>query len=247
MKRYELVMIDADDTLFDFRRAERVAFAQALTEHGLDPAPEVFSLYGEINHGLWKALERGETTQEKLKVERFARLVEAIAGKNIHDGNPETEPGSSVAVDAQSLSASYIAFLSRGTFLLEGAEELCQHLAGDYRLVIVTNGIAQVQRPRFEGSAIRRYIDHIVISEEQACSKPCPDIFEAAANLAGIREKSAMIMIGDSLESDIRGGAAYGIDTCWFNPGGKVNTSGILPTYEVRSLKEIQNFLPTSE
>jgi 2-haloacid dehalogenase len=74
-------------------------------------------------------------------------------------------------------------------------------------------------------------------------SKPNAGIFEYACAALDYREKGGMIMVGDSLSSDIRGGINFGIDTCWVNLAGIGNMTGIVPTYEVRSLAEIARIL----
>lgn len=83
--------------------------------------------------------------------------------------------------------------------------------------------------------------EQVIISEEVGCQKPHPGIFDYAFTNLAISNKSKVLMVGDSLTSDIQGGNKYGIDTCWFNPSRKTNTSGIQPTYEITSLMELPN------
>lgn len=227
MKRYEVVFIDADETLFDFKRAEAHALAQSFARFGLEPSQAALLAYEEINKGLWAALERGETDQASLKVERFRLLFERL-GAN---------------VDAAIFSAAYIEWLSKGTFLLEGAEEACRYLAGKYELAIITNGIAEVQRPRIGNSAIAGLVKAVIISEEARCGKPSAGIFEYACDAIDRRDKDGMIMVGDSLSSDILGGLNFGIDTCWANLASAANETGIRPTYEIRRLAELKDIL----
>jgi 2-haloacid dehalogenase len=227
VKEYELVLLDADETLFDFRRAEGYALEGAFAQFGLEYTESAFRDYDAINKGLWAALERGETDQASLKVERFRLLFERRGA----------------GPDAALFAEAYVGWLSRASFLLEGAEEACEYLAGKHTLAIVTNGIKEVQRARLEASAIRRFIDHIVISEEAGCSKPGAGIFEYACAKAGFRDKAGMIMVGDSLGSDIKGGIDFGIDTCWVNLVGAANETLFRPTFEIRRLAELRDIL----
>ena len=112
-----------------------------------------------------------------------------------------------------------------------------------FRSVVVTNGIKEVQRSRIGRSPLEPYFSDLVISEEAGSSKPSPAIFEHACARLGFHDKDRMIMVGDSLSSDIRGGVNFGIDTCWFNPGSKANDSGLRPTYEIRELSELRTIL----
>jgi 2-haloacid dehalogenase len=240
MKTYEYLLLDADETLFDFRRAEAFALERAFAERGLVATPEAVAAYDAINKEIWRRLERGEIDQATLKVERFALLFADMG----------------VGLDAADFSELYLGWLGRGSFLIPGAEELCACLAAKYRLAIVTNGIAKVQRPRFEASPIRRHFEAIVISEEVGAAKPQPAIFARACEAMGVFDKSKVLMIGDSLSSDIAGGAAFGVDTCWLNWGAPAPASGgpaiggappafggAAPTYIVRDLAELRALL----
>ncbi|MFA6366707.1 MAG: YjjG family noncanonical pyrimidine nucleotidase, partial [Candidatus Hydrogenedentales bacterium] len=199
----------------------------AFEQFGLEATGDIVDEYDEINRGLWKKFERGETDQATLKIERF-RLLFRKVGVNLDVGH---------------FSDTYLDWLGKGGFLLDGAEELCEYLAGKYRLAIVTNGIKRVQRSRFDNSSIRRYFESIVISEEAGSSKPSAGIFDYACRSLGFHDKSRIIMVGDSLSSDIAGGANYGMDTCWVNLSEAANDTDIAPTYEVRRLKDIMRIL----
>ncbi len=77
MNRYRVYLLDADDTLLDFGRAEHYAIERALREEGIGCGPEDFDAYRRINSELWADYEQGKIRQEELRVERFARLFEA--------------------------------------------------------------------------------------------------------------------------------------------------------------------------
>ena len=71
---YRVILMDADDTLFDFRRAEDAAIRRLCELHRIPDADAVVPLYSRINLAQWKRLEQGEITQSELRVERFAEL-----------------------------------------------------------------------------------------------------------------------------------------------------------------------------
>lgn len=227
LKNYDLVFFDADDTLFDFKAAEAFAFDRASTEFKLANDSSVFSTYQDINHALWRDLEKGLVNQETLRVERFRRLFTKI-GANI---------------DPEDFARSFTTWLGRATFLLPGAEDLCRGLAGKITQVILTNGIRDVQESRLRLSVLRPWIDSIVISEEAGSQKPNPAIFEYAIKRVGSVPLDRMIIVGDSLTSDIQGGINFGIDTCWYNPQGKLRTGEIAPTFEIGKLSEVNAIL----
>ena len=56
-------------------------------------------------------------------------------------------------------------------------------------------------------------------------------------------DKKKVLMVGDSLTSDIQGGINAGIDTCWYNPNEYINNTNIKPTYEIKSLFQLRELL----
>ena len=226
--KYKVILFDADETLFDFKKAEKEAFKNTMIEFGVSYDESYhFNIYKEINTAIWKELEEGLITQEKLKTERFRRFIEKIE----------------MDFNENDFANTYMKYLGEGSFLFGGAKELIEDLSDKYILSIVTNGLTAVQERRVKKSVIAKYFKDIVISEEVGISKPNPDIFEHAINNLGKFSKDEVLMIGDSLNSDIRGGINYNIDTCWYNPNKAENKTNLRPTYEMVDYKELRNLL----
>jgi HAD superfamily hydrolase (TIGR01549 family) len=122
---------------------------------------------------------------------------------------------------------------------MEDAVEVLQALHGKSRFAIVTNGLQAVQRSRLSHSAIKDYISALVISEEVGSAKPHAAFFETASARMENPAKSDVLIIGDSLTSDIQGGVDYGIDTCWFNPTSEPRPEHLPITYEIKHLREL--------
>ena len=221
--KYEFLLLDADETLFDFTRCEREALCDALREVGIEPNEELIATYSRINDGYWKMLERGEIEKSELRIARFEAFCR-------HYG---------FTVDVPRLALGYTDALSTKGFLIPGATEVCRKLSKHCKLYIVTNGIATVQRGRFEPSPLRELMQDIFISEEIGAEKPHTAYFDAVAErIPGFDRKKALV-VGDSLSSDMRGGLLAGIDTCWFNPKGKPKPTDMLITYVIRTLEEL--------
>ena len=140
----------------------------------------------------------------------------------------------------------YIKHLSGASFLYADSLEMIESLYPECRLSIITNGLMEVQENRIRTSAIAKYFEEVVISEEVKISKPDPRIFEHALSQLRHTDKSKVLMVGDSLTSDIQGGINAGIDTCWFNPNRTVNKTGIKPTYEISNWRGLKNILGRS-
>jgi 2-haloacid dehalogenase len=127
--------------------------------------------------------------------------------------------------------------------LMPGALDVLKALHQTCKFAIVTNGLTAVQRSRFQLSLIKDYIAELIISEEIGAAKPHRDFFLAASARTGNPPTSDVLIIGDSLSSDIKGGADFGIDTCWFNPSGAPRPADLQITYEIRDLAELLEIL----
>jgi 2-haloacid dehalogenase len=227
MPHYSWIMLDADGTLFDFDAAEDAALVRTLSEADIPGDGEAHRRYREISLQLWLEFESGSITLDRLKVERFERLVVELG----HGADPLR------------LSRSYIEHLCGEAPLLPGAQSLVAELAAGHRLVLATNGIAEVQRRRFEPSPIRPFFRHLIISEEIGAAKPQAEYFAHAFTLMGNPRRTEVLMVGDSLSSDIAGGAAFGVDTVWFNPRRRPLNGGPRPTYEISALDQLRSLL----
>ncbi len=225
--RYRWLLFDADDTLFDYRRAEACALEEAFEAAGVPLQPTWMLAYRKVNARAWRELESGRISAARLRVQRFEGLFRTIG----------------VSLDPAAFAAVYLRRLAAQSWLMDGALEVIDPLRADHRLAIVTNGLADVQRPRLAASPIASHIAHLIVSEEVGAAKPQPAIFEAALERMGGPDPRAVLMIGDSLRSDIAGGDAFGLDTCWFNPAGLPADGGPAATYEIRRLAELPGIL----
>ena len=226
--KYEVIIFDADETLFDFKKSEGHAFKDTMGEFKIEyDENHHLKVYKDINTTIWKELEEGLITQKDLNIERFKRLSERL----------------SVKFNEEEFAKSYMKHLAIASFLYDDSVAIVEELHKKYRLMIITNGLKDVQDNRIKKSIISKYFEHIVISEEVQVSKPDSRIFQLALNNIKYTDKSKVLMVGDSLTSDIQGGINFGIDTCWFNPNKIVNKTKIEPTYEISNFSELKSIL----
>ena len=222
--RYKSVFFDADDTLFDYPRAERAAMRACLGAFGIRIGLPVFvASYRRHNLALWQAFERGETDQAALRVERFRRVAAEFALPDL---------------PLDRMSTFYLDALSRQPHLYSGALTTVRTLAKKYPLALVTNGIASVQRRRFGASPITRYFRSVIISEELGIAKPDPRIFDPALREVGV-EAADVLYVGDSVTSDMAAARNAGMDFCWLNPDGEAVPPGPPPVCVIRDIREI--------
>ena len=221
------VLLDLDDTLLDFHRAEAEAIRYTLNEFGIEPSDENVALYSKINRGCWAKLETGEYTREEVLHRRFDILFDTLG----------------IIGDSHATQKLYEYRLSLGAYYLEGAQELLDELYGKYRLYLATNGIVNVQSRRIKDSGIGKYFDGIFVSEKIGYNKPDKRFFECAFSQIPNLEREQTVIVGDTLTSDIQGGINAGIRTVYFNPKGLKNDTGITPHYEISSLSQLTTIL----
>ncbi|MEM7199836.1 MAG: YjjG family noncanonical pyrimidine nucleotidase [Planctomycetota bacterium] len=219
---YSTILFDIDGTLFDFERAQAEALRATFESQGAAYRPEFLPEFQRINVAAWQEFERGAITQEQLRGRRFERLFEAV--------------GSDLS-DPEEFGERYLDQLSERGHLLDGARELIESLHSRFSMAIITNGIPRVQNARIDRSGLRGFFAAVVISGEVGVAKPDPRIFDMTLEQLGRPERDSVLMIGDSLTSDIRGAVGFGIDACWLRPAhAAAEDHGA--RYEVETLAE---------
>ena len=226
--KYEVVLLDADGTLFDYDKAEANALEKTFNHFNLKYKEECeLKNYRALNKQIWIAYENDEISLEDLRIERFRKLFQNNGEK----------------IDLHEFSKIYLSLLAGGIYLISGAEEVCKYLFNKYKIVILTNGIREVQLSRIGNSPLNKYVNQVITSEETGYKKPDVRIFNYAFNKIGHANKKATIIVGDSLSSDIQGGINYGISACWYNSTGEKNRTGLSPDYEIKDLRELLKLL----
>jgi len=223
----EFLFLDLDDTILDFRKAERIAIAKTFQDFGVEPTEEVLHRYHLINKACWERLERGEWVREQVLVNRFGLLF--------------AEYG--VSVDPTLCARAYEKNLSIGHYFLPGAQEAVQRLSKKYRLFLASNGTASVQAGRMTSAGLYPYFEQVFVSQEIGANKPSMAYFEGCfARIPDFEAEKAMI-VGDSLTSDILGGINAGLKTCWVNPEHKTAPAELRPDYEIEALHQLEDLL----
>ena len=227
MARFDVILMDADRTLFDFDRGEQAALETVMAGLGRRVAPDALARYRRINDELWSAVERGELETGALSPVRFARFL--------------SEEG--VGADPDAVSDRYIDELGRQAWLMPGAVRVCARLAKMYRLYVVTNGFERVQRARMAKSAVRPYFADVFVSQEIGAAKPEPAFYDEVLRRAGVSDRSRVLAVGDSASADVAGANRAGIAACYLSPAGAPLPAGVSAEFTVKSLDGLTAFL----
>lgn len=224
--RYPTLLFDLDHTLLDSDESERLAYAHTMEAIGLANAGEHFDRYVTINREMWVAVEAGDLQPGEVRHRRFQRFVDELG----------------IDADPHAMADAFVFGLSQFGELYDGAIEMLERVAESADMAMITNGLSMVQRTRIDRLAIGHLFSTVIISEEVGVTKPRREIFDRAFADLGDPTPSDVLMIGDSLTSDIAGGRNAGIDTCWYNPARHAspqdaNDAGV--TFEIAALEEI--------
>lgn len=201
--KYKNLLLDIDDTLFDFAACEREAIKKTFDVLSLPCSDKILGEYHEINKEMWHALERGEYDRLQIRTLRFEILFSRLG----------------IRADADEVNALYGEMLSREHILLPGARSFLREAHKKYRLYVITNGITEVQQRRLDDADLRGFFSGVFISEQIGYNKPDRRFFDTVIDRAGLGREDC-IVFGDSPTSDIAGARGAGIDCCLFAPKG---------------------------
>ena len=224
---FEILLIDLDDTILDFKKQEYVAIRKTLSNAGLEPTEAVCARYSQINDWHWKQLEKGLITRDEVLHGRFRVLFEEMG----------------IQTDPRQTALAYMENLGDGHYFLPGAEEAIRSLGQKYRVFLASNGTSSVQNRRIQSAGLAKLVEGIFISQDIGINKPGKGYFDYCfANIPDFDIRK-VLMVGDSLSSDILGGQNAGIPTCWVAPKEKTCTLEKQPDYRIESIKELESLL----
>lgn len=219
---YRYILIYIDNTLLDFDFAEREALRKVFMSEHVEFTDENITRYKKINRKLWIDLEYGNTTRKKLFDTRFERFFKSLGIK--------TDGVEKEMLFREGLNNSHV--------LIEGAEDLLQYLKSkNFTICSASNGVYHTQMQRMKASDLYKYFDYHFISEKIGYEKPDVRFFEHCFEALRIKDKAEVLMIGDTVSSDILGAYNAGIDSCYF---GNEDT---IAKFNVRKLKDIKKFI----
>ncbi len=216
------LLVDLDNTILDFDKGAHAALLSTFKKFEFSDLNKLIKSYHNINRTCWQQFESEEIDVDTLKKQRFRLFVRE------HN----------LKIDPDRLNNYYLNKLSEQITEISGARDFLNKCSRRFNLLLATNGFARVQRPKIARSGIAKYFEHIVISEEIGASKPSPEFFKTAFILMGKPDPSSVMIIGDSLSSDIKGGLDFGIHTCWFNRYNSENETEIRPHHTIDQLKK---------
>jgi 2-haloacid dehalogenase len=226
--QFEWILFDADNTIFDFHASSEIAFHKSFEKHGIKSNEEVYAIFRKLNAIAWKAFDENRMTHEEIKSYRFSALFREMGITDL---------------DPLEFNALYFSLLVQNIRYEKGARNLLAQIEGYCKMAIITNGMKEVQRPRLENSEIHSYFDRIFVSGEIGFSKPNPAYFDHVYTALGDVAKEKVLVVGDNIIADIKGGADFGFKTAWYNPHQLENTNGVIPDFEIEALSALKEII----
>lgn len=225
----KVILWDIDGTVLNFEESERAAIRKGFWEFRIgECTDEMLQDYSRINTKYWKALERGEITKERVLNGRFEEFFEK------HGINTLIAP---------EFNIRYQRNLSDVICFNDNAFELIKSLQGDVKQYAVTNGTSLAQTRKLKRSGLDELLDGVFISDNIGYEKPAKEFFDAVFQEIGAYDNSEIMVVGDSLTSDIKGGNQAGILCCWYNPKKVKNELGVRVDHEITSLQQIYKII----
>ena len=231
MRSIKHVFFDLDHTLWDFEKNSELELLSIYSNYGLHQRgisleKEFIKVYKQINEEFWEKYRTNKVTKETLRLMRFSRTLEyfGITDKYL----------------ANDISIDYTENCPKRTILIDGSIELLNYLQSSYTMHIITNGFEEVQSIKLINSKLDSYFDKIITSEAAGEKKPNPAIFNFALDLTGATIDNS-IMIGDNLNTDIKGAIEIGMHSIYYNPKNKEHNFSLYG--DVSHLLEIKSIL----
>ena len=219
------VLIDIDDTIFDFEKCSKNSFLKTLEKFNLKFKEEDFSYFIKVNDILWTKQKLGEINIKEVFIKR-----DYLMGKYFN-----------IDIEKGLFNDLFVKFLYDEIEMVDGIEDLLLYLSDKYKIFTASNGIYKMQENRLKKSNLDKYFDKIFVSDKIGYEKPDKRFFQKIMDITKYSNDD-LIMIGDSIKSDIIGAKNSKIKSIYFNKENK-KISDKNFTYQVKNLSEIKKIL----
>ena len=226
---FKVILWDIDGTVLNFKMAEKNAIKALFKEFSIGVCTdEMIARYSKINDKYWKMLERKEISKEDVLRGRFVEFFE------------------SEGIDFSSVdefNSLYQIRLGDTICFYDNAYELISELKGKIKQYAVTNGTKRAQSRKLKLSGLDELFDGVFISDEIGIDKPDVRFFDAVFAKIGDVKRDEIIIVGDSLTSDVKGANNVSIKCAWYNPENKQNDTDLKIDYVITNLNQIKEII----
>lgn len=235
---YNTIMFDLDDTLTNDYENTKQGFRTTIESIKDIYTDEKFERFYKVDKKTWKDRAAGKLiTPHEDDIDKKAEWLRAYRFLQYFNNTINYK-------EAVKINNIYMEALKEKVVAREGALDIIKYLYNkDYKLIIATNGPIVPLKTKLEKLNIDKYISIIFSAEEVGAMKPHKDFYRGLLEKAKIDNKNEILFVGDELEKDIKGGTENNIDTCWYNPDKRKNTTKYIPKYEINKLEDLKQIL----
>ena len=217
------VFFDIDDTILDYDLCAEFTVRMACETLGVAYSQAVQTEYRRVDDALWVRQKLGELTIPQVLELRNTHMMDYLG-----------------LTDGMSFQEAFIEAFGESCALVEGAEEVLKAVKEKGLPVYsASNGFMEVQTKRLEKAGVLQYFDRLFVSQTIGYEKPDIRFFEHCLRETGYAPHE-VLMIGDSVAADIKGGLNAGWNVCYLNRHGK--PAGVDCT-EIKHLKELHTII----
>ncbi len=221
------ILIDVDNTLLDFNKCAEASITQGFHELGI-PCPQMlFPQFHRINDLLWREIEQGRLTREGLHNIRWPWIFDALG----------------VSADGIAFERRFRQLLFDSHEPVDGAPEALRYLSGKYAVYVASNSSEDQQANRLRLAGMLPCIRGLFVSQQLGAPKPSSAFFEKCMERLGNPPKEEVLLLGDSLSADMRGGVDFGLRTCWYNHNGASHDIGLPVDFIIDRMADVKKIL----
>lgn len=241
MKKYEVLLFDLDDTLIDNLENVRYAYTKMVNYMNEDYTLEGFKKWYELDKQFWIDFHNNKIVvpdEFNTSQELFVKYVRSLRYQLYFDNKISLEK-------AFEINDLFLSSLEEVVIPIDGSYETLEYLNKKYKIVIATNGPSVVAKTKLEKIGCYKFIDSIFSADmtSQTVTKPKKEFFDELEGYLNFYEKDKMLIIGDSLRYEIKGGMNAGIDSIWYNAKNEVLSKEYAPTYIIKRLSDLKDIL----
>lgn len=220
------VLMDIDNTLLDFNECARWAMKKSYEDFGLAYKESMFAVFTATNDFLWGEIEKGKLTRDGLLLVRWKKIFEKL----------------NIDFDGITFEDRFRTYIEQSGHKVKDADTIMDYLKGKYAVYAASNGFERHQIGRLTVANLIDKFDGIFVSEKAGYSKPQKEFFDYCMQRMGEVKREEIIIIGDSIHADMKGGIDYGIKTCYFDYKN-TNNCHLKVDYTIKKLLDIYKIL----
>lgn len=241
MKNYEYIIFDMDDTLIDNLENVRYAYKKMIEYKKLEYSDEGFKKWYDLDKQFWLDFSAGLISvpdEYKYNHDLFVKYVQSLRYVKYFDNSINIE-------EAFKINELFLNSLKEIVVEIKGARMVLEKLSNKYKIVIATNGPKEAVYTKIDKIGCSEYVDYVFSADitKNKVTKPDEIYFNEMLEFLNYDDREKMLIVGDSLKTDIKGGMNSGIDSCWFNKDDELLMEGYKPSYIIKKIEELLEIL----